>query len=166
MEALAQLGIDAQGILLYLVNFGILLLVMYRFVYKPLVKIMDDRRRQIKDDVEGAASLREALEVAKMNEEKERKARELALEERIAEAKRVVREDAKKLLQDAESQRDGIIAKANETAQTTIAGAMAGAEREIIDRVRKVVTHVLKEVPQDIVEASVQDSWKRVTQKN
>jgi hypothetical protein len=43
---------------------------------------------------------------------------------------------------------------------------MAGAEREIIDRVRKVVVHVLKEVPQDIVEASVQDSWKRVTQKN
>ena len=166
MEALAQLGIDAQGILLYLVNFGILLLVMYRFVYRPLVKIMDDRRKQIKDDVEGAASLREALEVAKMNEEKERKTRELALEEKIAEAKRMVREDAKKLLQDAESQRDGIVAKANETAQATIAGAMAGAEREIIDRVRKVVVHVLKEVPQDIVEASVQDSWKRVTQKN
>ena len=166
MDALAQLGIDAQGLLLYLVNFGILLLVMYRFVYKPLVKVMADRREQIKHDVESAANMREELEVFKQNEEKERRARELELDERIQEAKKVVREDAKKLLADAEAQRDSVIAQANETAQATIDGAMAGAESEIISRVRKVVTHVLKDVPEEIVEKSVQDSWKRVTQKS
>ena len=166
MDALAQLGIDAQGLLLYLVNFGILLLVMYRFVYKPLVKVMSDRREQIKHDVESAANMREELEVFKQNEEKERRARELELDERIQAAKKVVREDAKKLLADAEAQRDSVIAQANETAQATIDGAMAGAESEIISRVRKVVTHVLKDVPEEIVEKSVQDSWKRVTQKS
>lgn len=166
MDALAQLGIDAQGLLLYLVNFGILLLVMYRFVYKPLVKVMSDRREQIKHDVESAATMREELDVLKQNEEKERRARELELDERIQEAKKVVREDAKKLLADAETQRDNVIAQANETAQATIDGAMAGAESEIIKRVRNVVTHVLKDVPQDIVEKSVQDSYKRVTQKS
>ncbi len=165
MDALGQLGIDAQGLLFYLVNFGILIVVMHRFVYKPLMKVLSDRREQIKHDVEAAANLREELEVTKSNEEKERKARELELDERIKQAKRVVREDAKRMLQEAEGRRDALLAQAAETAQATIDGAMTGAENEIINRVRKVVMHVLKDVPEEIVEKSVEESWSRVVKQ-
>lgn len=167
MDALGKLGIDGWGLLLYLVNFGVLLLLMQRFVYKPLVKMLDERRDRIKDDVERASSMREQLKKERAAEVDERKARLSELDERIKEAKGVARDEAKKLLTDAESQRDAILSHASETADSTIAGAMQDAEKEILSRVKQVVTRVLEEgVPQEIVEKSVQDSWKTVTKSS
>lgn len=167
MDALAKLGIDGWGLLLYLVNFGVLLLLAKRFVYKPLLKVLDERRERIKDDVERAAAMREQLKKERAAEVDERKTRLTELDERIKEAKTVAREEAKKLLTDAEAQRDAILSHASETADATIAGAMQDAEKEILSRVKQVVTHVLEEgIPQEIVEKSVQDSWKTVTKSS
>lgn len=167
MDALGNLGIDGFSVLLYLVNFGILLVLLQRFAYKPLMKMIDERQKRIKEDVEKAAHLREQLKKERAAEVDERKARLEELDERVQETKTLAREETKQILQNAEEQRDAILSNANQTAETTIAGTVAGAEKEILDRVRKVVTHVLAEgVPADMVEKSVQESWKTVAKNS
>lgn len=164
MDALAKLGIDGWGILLYLVNFGILLFVLERWVYKPMAKYLDERRNQIKENVEEAETLKARMEEERAQEASERKAREADLNDRLAEAKRVVKEDAKKVLSEAEAQREAILTQAGEQRDQIVAGALDDAQRETVDRIRKVVMHVLKDgVPADAVKKSVDESWKHVT---
>src|SRR5579871_564861 len=46
-ELLSQLGIDWHLLLSQAVNFFLLLFVLWRFVYKPLLKLLHDRRDRI-----------------------------------------------------------------------------------------------------------------------
>ncbi len=164
MDALAKLGIDAWGLVLYLVNFGILLVLMQRFVYKPLVKKLDERRDTIHSDVEAAKSMRSELEMQREQEAEERKKREQALDERVQSVKASVREDAKKMLTEAEAQRDSILAQASQVADERVASTISDAEREIISRMNKVVRHVLQDaVSEKDIETSVEKSWAQVT---
>lgn len=164
MEALAKLGIDGWGLVLYLVNFGVLLLLLQKVAFKPLIKYLDERRDRIKEDVEQAALMRKELESEREKEEQARKMRMEEVDARIKEVKTVAREEAKNMLSEAGEQRDAILAQATKSANDTIAETISGAESEILDRVRKVVMHVLeKGVPEDVVEKSVKESWKTVT---
>ncbi len=164
MDALGKLGIDLWGLVLYLVNFGILLVVMQRFVFKPLVKMLDARRDLIHSDVQAAKSMREKLEKQEAQEASERKRREQELEARVQGVKQTVREDAKKILTDAEAQRDSILAQASKVADERVTSTISEAEREIIARVNKVVKHVLQDaVSEKDIQKSVEDSWAHVT---
>ncbi len=164
MDALAKLGIDGWGILLYLINFGVLLILMQRFVYKPLVKFLDERRNRIREDVEQANLMREQLIQERAKEAKERQDRLNDLDDRVKDAKKIAREEAKRLLADAGTQRDSILAQATETANQTIEKTIAGAENEILQRIQAVAMHVLQDtVSETTVRKSVQDSWKTIS---
>lgn len=167
MDALAKLGIDGWGILLYLVNFGILMVVLHRYVFVPLTSFLDERRNQIKENVEQAEAMRTQMEADRAAEAKERAEREANLADRIAEAKRVVKEEAKTMLSNAESQKEAILTQAGEQRDALVASALSEAEQETISRIRAVVSHVLKqEIPADVVKKSVASSWKQVTSRS
>ncbi|HBU27543.1 TPA: hypothetical protein DEB00_00310 [Candidatus Uhrbacteria bacterium] len=164
MDALAKLGIDGWGIFLYLVNFGVLLFVLQRFAYKPLRLYLDQRREQIKENIEEAESLRATLEAEREREVIDRREREAHLQARLLEAKRIMKEEAKSLLTDAVSRRDVILTQAGEQAQRLTEGALQEAEEETIKRIRQVVLHVLGDsLSEDVVKESVRESWKHVT---
>lgn len=166
MDALQKLGIDGWGLLLYLVNFGVLLIVLQRFVFKPLLAFIDKRREEISSNVNAAASMRETLEAERAQEEQSRKTRELELEERMRSAKQVAREEAKKTLADAESQREAILMQAREAADQTIDGAMSEAQAQMLERIESVVSHVLQDAVSDkVVKDSVKKSWSTLTDK-
>jgi F-type H+-transporting ATPase subunit b len=52
-ELFSQLGIDPKLLLAQGVNFLILLVVLTRFVYKPLIKLIEERRAKIELGVKG-----------------------------------------------------------------------------------------------------------------
>ena len=53
-QLLFQLGVDWKLFLSQAVNFGILLLVLTFFVYKPLIKIIKERNAKIKEGLDKA----------------------------------------------------------------------------------------------------------------
>ena len=53
-ELLFQLGIDWPLILSQMVNFGVLLIILTLFVYKPVIKIIKQRNAKIKEGLEKA----------------------------------------------------------------------------------------------------------------
>lgn len=164
MDALGNLGIDGFSVLLYLVNFGILLLLLQRFAYRPLLKMLETRREQIKTDVQKAQTLREGLEIERADEEQARATRLAQLDQQISSAKKMAREEAKKLLIDADEQRDAILAQASSQVEEAIAGTIQEAEEEILTRIKKVVLQVLEDgVPEEVAKESVKKSWEAVS---
>lgn len=49
-ELISQLGIDWRMLLAQLFNFILLLIVLERFVYRPVIKVIDERKAQIEDN--------------------------------------------------------------------------------------------------------------------
>ena len=79
-ELLSQLGIDWHLLLSQMINFGILLLVLWYFIYKPLLKLLHDRRDKIELGVLKAEEADRRLhEVDKMGEGKIKEAEATAL---------------------------------------------------------------------------------------
>ena len=68
-ELLSQLGINWGIFLSQTFNFAILLAVMTFFVYKPLIKVLDERAKRIKEGLDKAqeadARLKEVDEISK-----------------------------------------------------------------------------------------------------
>lgn len=94
MEIAKQFGIEPILLLAQIVNFLIILFVLKKFFYKPLVKMLEDRRKRIEESLKNADTIEEKL---KTTEEKSglvldtaRKNAEDILGEAKAEAQRIV----------------------------------------------------------------------------
>ena len=54
MEALAAFGVNWKLLLIQGVNFGILMLLLYRFLYKPILALLDKRQQMIEKGINDA----------------------------------------------------------------------------------------------------------------
>lgn len=57
MELLRTLGLDWKLLLVQLLNFGILIVVLSVLVYRPLLRLVDDRRERIRKSMEDAKAV-------------------------------------------------------------------------------------------------------------
>ncbi len=74
---LETLGIHFPSLAIYLVNFVLVLVLLYLFAYKPILKLMDERAERIRESLEAADLARQ--EAASSQE---------AIQEQITEARR------------------------------------------------------------------------------
>jgi F-type H+-transporting ATPase subunit b len=51
VEGLSELGINGASLLAQLVNFGILLVLLYLIAYKPILRIIDQRSEKVKESL-------------------------------------------------------------------------------------------------------------------
>jgi F-type H+-transporting ATPase subunit b len=56
---LGTLGFDLTSLVVYLVNFSLLLAILYFFAYKPFLRLMDERANRIKEGLEAAERAKE-----------------------------------------------------------------------------------------------------------
>ena len=70
MELFSALGINGKILLAQFINFAVLVFVLWRFAYKPILKFLEDRRKKIEEGVENSE-----LAITKLAEiaEKEKK---------------------------------------------------------------------------------------------
>lgn len=68
MELLSKLGIDLKLLLAQIVNFLILFVVLSKLVYKPIINLLEKRKKLIEKTVEDQKSIEERL--TKIEEEK------------------------------------------------------------------------------------------------
>ena len=69
-ELLSKLGIDWRLLAAQLANFLILLFVLRRFAYKPLLKLLDERKQKIADGLANAQKAKSNLEEARKERQK------------------------------------------------------------------------------------------------
>jgi F-type H+-transporting ATPase subunit b len=89
---IGAIGIDARSLILQIINFAILLFVLKKFAYKPIMNILDARSHKIEESLKTAKE----LEIAKVNMQAEK---DLLIKEARGKAQ-VIIEQSKKQAQD------------------------------------------------------------------
>jgi len=114
MEILDQFGVKPILLLAQIVNFIILLLVLKKFLYKPILKILEERKDKIAEGLANAEEIEKKL--AQITEDRDKKLEQAAketkkiIEEAIASANQIVAESHEKALEQTQK----MIAKSEE----------------------------------------------------
>jgi len=129
----AGLGINLIYLIAHIINFLLLLWLLKRFAYRPVLRMLEERRRRIEEGLKAAdlareEAARQRAELEKQLEEERRKA-----QERIAAATRQVEELREKILSEAREEAERIIAEAREQAQQERERILQEARRQIAD---------------------------------
>ena len=128
---LETLGIQWPKLIAQLINFSIVLFVLWRFAYKPVFKLLESRRQKIADSVANADKIKAQL--AETEAERKRVLAEAGdqaaklIEDARAAAARVSEVETQKAIAAAEQ----IIAKAREAAAQDHAKMLAELKREV-----------------------------------
>ena len=102
-----DLGLHLPSLIIFLVNFLILLGILYLFAYKPILRVMDQRSERIRESLEAADKARE--EAASSQQDTQRQLNEARMEgQRLIEqaremAERYRTEEKEKARQEAEA---------------------------------------------------------------
>jgi F-type H+-transporting ATPase subunit b len=80
---IAALGFNLPGLIAQLINFGVLLVILRLFLYPPLMRVLDERKRRIQEGLERAE---QAVEQAQASEGEAKR----IMEEARAEAREAV----------------------------------------------------------------------------
>lgn len=161
MENLAKLGIDGWSLVVYLVNFGLIWAVLGFLVFPKIIKIIDNRRDQIKDNLETADKLRLELDelVAKSRTERAKLLAELT-EERDA-LKKDMDEKRSQILRDAEEQKEQMLTEARTLLKAERKKLVEDAQSAVIHIMQKTLVSMLStKVPQEVIAESVEKSWE------
>jgi F-type H+-transporting ATPase subunit b len=135
-QLIETLGIDWRLLLMQAVNFGLLLLILWRFVYRPVLAMIDERREKIAEGVRTA------------------EAANARLAEADAEGKGIIgsaSREAELLVANARMRADESAVEIAKTAEKKAAMTLADASARAEESKRLA----LKEVQRDIVRAAM-----------
>ena len=131
MDLIHKLGIDWKLIIAQIINFAILLFILYKFVYHPVLAMLDKRSRMIAKGLEDAKKSEELLK----NIEEERIAK-------LNEAERKVGALLNQAKVDAETMKKSIVEEANRQSEDML----KRAQFQIAEEKEKIVEEAKREV--------------------
>lgn len=138
MEAL---GLDIKLLIVQIINFGLLLFVLSKFVYKPIIKLLDERKKKVQESVDNSAKIEERL--LKLEE------KEKDILKKAQEKANIEREELSKL---AKEEREQILMEARTAAEKeTLKGLerLKAAEEEASQRIKE---KLVKKITNDVVD--------------
>lgn len=139
MQALVTLGINLPSLLWHTVNFLVLLALLWRFLYKPVVRMLDERSNRIREGMERAEAVKEQL--ARTNEETR-----LALES--------ARKEAQSIADQASQIGEQIKAQARREAQGEAEKILVQARQQIAQEQRQAMAEARQEIAGLVVVAA------------
>lgn len=125
----AALGIDAKAFIIQLVTFLLVYLVLRKFVFKPVVRVLQARQETIEQGV------KLTTELSTQKDE---------LDREVAEIRKQARKEAEKIVSDSHAQATTMIKDAEEAALAKAATVIEDAEKKIADetaRARRDLEH-------------------------
>jgi F-type H+-transporting ATPase subunit b len=127
---LEELGLNFPILIVYLVNFLILLGILYMFAYKPILRVMDQRTERIRESLEAAERAREEADRSQADTQRQ-------LAEARAEGQKLI-DQAREL---ADRYRTDEQERARQEAEAFIARAREDIQRERDAAVQEVRAH-------------------------
>lgn len=114
MEALDSLGVDWKLFIAQVVNFLILLFILSKLLYKPLLKLFDERSKKIEQGLKEAEISSKNMELAEIEAEKIRQNAYKEANELLANSKIEAEEQTKAIIADAHKEAEKIIKRGSE----------------------------------------------------
>lgn len=166
MQGLQSLGIDLASLLIYAVNFGLLVVITYFLFYKKIVGAMDERRENITSRLEQAEKIKLEFQKKLSEMEASKKAKEAELTAELDKMKSFIAGKKKELVADMEKERAVMLEKTSKEIEERKEQLVSEVEKELLNVVQKIVLEVVENrVPQEAIQSSVNDAWKNYSMK-
>lgn len=151
-EMLNQFGINLWTLIAQIVNFSIIVFVLHRFIYKPILKILDERKDRIENSIKQAEVLEHRTQ--KLEEELKEKFKEAEnkADTLISEAKQIAEKTRIQLVEQANQEVTSMIEKAKKDIEHDQAQMMQEVKSYIVDTSMIITQKIL----QDKLDESVQ----------
>jgi len=127
------LGINLPSLLAQIVNFVILLGLLYLVAYKPIMRMLDERSRKVKESMEQTELIKQQAERAEEEVKKQIEAAGREGQEIIARAVRSGEEVRQKAQQEARQDAESLIARAGVEIQRERDEAIGDLRKEFAD---------------------------------
>ena len=138
-------GINWHLLLVQAINFGVLLAALTYFLYRPIMKVIDDRREKIAEGVRTAEAASRRLAEAKAEGDQMVGDAAKEAEGLVAAARQKAEERAGTITKDAQSRADQMMVDAKLRAEEEKRQMMAQSEREIARAAMLAAEKILKE---------------------
>ncbi len=146
----SNLGINWMLLLAQIINFAILFVVLTKFLYKPILKMLADRKNRITEDLEKSKNLEIRIHEA-----------ESAQEEILASARHEGEKIIKQSEKNANEIKNAVIKEASSESEKII----RDAKKQIEDDRQKTIGELKKEIG-SLVSLSVEKALGDVADKN
>ncbi|EKE19010.1 MAG: ATP synthase subunit b [uncultured bacterium] len=144
MELINALGLNVKILLAQLINFGVLVFVIYKFAYGPIMKVLDERQAKIEKGID------DAMEAGKKLVEIEEKEKSV-----LSEARKEAQEIIKKAQDVAEGSKAQIIEETKQEAVKIMQNTQKKIEQErekIMGEVRGEISGLILAVTEKIID--------------
>ena len=145
MQLFNALGIDWKILIAQLVNFTLLLWILYKFGYKPILKFVDERTNKIKKGVKDAEYAAQTLENATIEHKKIVSNAHKEAQRILAKANAQSTAQAQEIIEAGKKEAARIIDAAQDTLAEQQQRLIRDAREEIADLVIRSVEKVLEE---------------------
>lgn len=165
MDIFTNLGIDWHSVIVYVVNFGILVFVLAYFFTGPLLKIIDERRDHIKKNLEEAERIKNEFMQEKKRADAEKEALRTEMTQEMSDFKKELDKRRKDQEETLELRKAKMLEEVRSIVEEEKQNILRNAEQQTLDLIEKVVLHVVSnKVPDDVIKDSVQEAWKNYSQ--
>ena len=130
-QVLATLGINLRDFILHTINFVVLIFILWKILYKPVVGMLDERQRRIRESMDRAEEVRLAAERADQEREAQLADTRRQIQEMLTQATQMAERIQSEARAEARQQADQIVARAQQEAQAERAQTMAELRREV-----------------------------------
>lgn len=130
-DLLAVFGVNWKLLLAQGINFALLLSILTYFLYKPILKMIDERREKIAEGVRTAEDAKNQLALAKTQSDKIVGDASKEAENLAKAARARAEEKGAEIVKSAEAQAQGVLSDATQRAEEAKRKAIKESEREI-----------------------------------
>ena len=139
MELFSKLGIDWRLLIIQIINFGILLFILKRYLYKTVLEMLEKRRERVQESVD-------------LNEKIKKEIHDF--EEQKASQMEQVKNEAKNIITLASQRAQELEARAHEEAKAKSEATLEQARKVIGEEKGKIIEEARKEIAQLVVDAT------------
>ena len=143
-QLFATFGINWKLLLIQGINFGVLLAALSYFLYRPLMKLIDERRERIAEGVRAAEAAAQRLSTAKEEGDKIIGDGAREAEGLVAAARKNAEEKGSEIVKGAETRADALMKDATARAEEQQRQALLASEKEIAKAAMLAAEKILK----------------------
>lgn len=144
-ELFAAFGLNWKLLLIQALNFGILLYLLWRFLYDPILKMIDERRTKIAEGVQKAEAADRRLAEADAKGKGIVASASKEAESVVASARSRADEQSSDILKRSQERANQILTDAQARAEEVRRQALAAGEKEIARAAMLAAEKILKE---------------------
>lgn len=144
-SGLGSLGIDGKAFIIQLVTFAIAYWILQRYAFKPILKIMNQRRETIENGVKIGEQMKRDQAALETKVEKELQTARAKADAIVATAKDAARNVAKEVEDKASQKADNILAEAKTRAAQEVQRARRELEDELVNLISEATETIIEE---------------------